>query len=215
MRFFLFLILSMAVAAPLYVRADVGSPQPLQNFSTIKAYSASQLKPWQALKSRQRAAHYDPSLARGSQSYQAWQIYLNSLRYEPKLRQMMAVNNWFGQFPYRLDSQVYQTHDYWATPQEYFAYGGDCEDIAIAKYESLKKLGFSPDDMKVAIVYDADTYRDHAFLIVKHEGADYVLDNREKMTVVRYLKHRYKPHFMFNDEKVWTFGSPLAVSYVR
>ena len=124
-----------------------------------------------------------------------WQAFIQTLEGESKLRQILQVNAWFKQFSYKQDNWVYNQDDYWATPTEFLMHGGDCEDYAIIKYMTLRKLGFAPKDMKIAIVYDVYSGTDHAFLTVEHEGAEFVLDNREKVAVSRYMKNRYKPHY--------------------
>lgn len=150
-----------------------------------------------------------------SKQYQKWQAFIASLRGEPKLRQMMRVDLWFKQFPQKIDSWAYGSDDYWASPAEFLDKGGDCEDYAIIKYMSLKQLGFDPKDMRIAMVYDVYSGTDHAYLIVTHDGVDYVLDNREKMTVARFMEQRYKMHFTFNEFDVDVYSKPVMAHKVR
>lgn len=176
-----------------------------------RSFPASELPKWQQILDTQLNETYNTQSA----NVQKWNDFIGTLKNEPKLRQLMRVNLWFKQFSYKQDNWVYNQDDYWASPVEFLTKGGDCEDYAIIKYMSLKKLGFSADDMKIAMVYDVYSGTDHAFLIVKHEGADFVLDNREKLTVARYMKNRYKPHYAFNENTVWTYNSPVMVQKMR
>ena len=68
--------------------------------------------------------------------------------------------------------------DYWATPREFFAKGGDCEDYALAKYAALRAAGFAQDDLRFLIVRLPHLQTDHAVLSVRHEGRWLILDNR-------------------------------------
>ena len=150
-----------------------------------------------------------------SKEYQKWQAFIATMRGEPKLRQMMRVDLWFRKFPQKIDSWAYGSEDYWASPAEFFARGGDCEDYAIIKYMTLKQLGFSPEDMRIAMVYDVYSGTDHAYLIVTHNDVDYVLDNREKMTVARFMQKRYKMHFTFNEIDVEVYNKPIMAHNIR
>lgn len=173
--------------------------------------------PIETLPQWQRVLRHDTieKSSRQSKQYQNWQQFTASLRGEPKLRQMMRVDLWFKKFPQKIDSWAYGSEDYWASPAEFLARGGDCEDYAIIKYMTLKQLGFHPKDMRIAMVYDVYSGTDHAYLIVTHDGVDYVLDNREKMTVARFMEKRYRMHFTFNELGVWVYNKPVMAHNIR
>lgn len=143
-----------------------------------------------------------------SRKVAAWKRFLDSVQDEPPVRQILKVNLWFNGFPYKQDNWVYGKEDYWASPSEFLENGGDCEDFVIIKYITLRLLGFSADDMKIAMVYDVFSGTDHSLLIVDHGGEKYVLDNRENMTVASHYTKRYKPHYVFNETGLWTYDSP-------
>lgn len=150
-----------------------------------------------------------------SRKIYAWKKFMDTLEGETPIRQLLKVNLWFNGFPYKQDNWVYGEDDYWATPSEFLENGGDCEDFAIIKYITLRLLGFSAEDMKIAMVYDVFSGTDHSFLIVNYEDESFVLDNRENMTVTDHYVDRYKPHYAFNEEKLWTFESPVMVQKMR
>lgn len=150
-----------------------------------------------------------------STGYKEWQEFIISIQDQPKLRQMLKVNQWFQKYSYKLDKNIFGQEDYWASPVEFFQRGGDCEDFAIVKYMTLRQLGFSTNDMKIAMVYDVYSGTDHSFLIVNYNGSEFVMDNREKVTVSRYLKNRYKMHYAFNEDAVWTYNKPVMASRAR
>ena len=70
-----------------------------------------------------------------------WSRLLARLAREPRREQLRAVNLFVNRWPYRPDQDTYGRRDHWATPLEFFANSGDCEDYAIAKYVSLRRLG--------------------------------------------------------------------------
>ena len=177
----------------------------------IQKYSSSTLKRWHEILDNQMSETYNSKVA----NVKIWQEFIHSIQDKPKLRQMMMVNQWFKQFPHKQDNWLYKESDYWASPTEFLTKGGDCEDYAIIKYVTLRKLGFSAQDLKIAIVYDVYSGTDHAFLTVKHEGAEFVLDNREKLVVARYMKNRYKPHYAFNEKDLWLYDSPTMARTIR
>src|ERR1700753_3221158 len=75
--------------------------------------------------------------------------FLDSLRQQSRRDQLNAVNQWANARPYVEDRVNWGVPDYWETPAQFLAHGGDCEDYAIAKYFSLVKLVFSPHDLRI------------------------------------------------------------------
>lgn len=72
-------------------------------------------------------------------------------------QEVAAVNIFFNRMPRALDEQVWGQKDYWATPDELMQkHRGDCEDVAIAKYFTLRKLGITDDHLRLAYGKIAD-----------------------------------------------------------
>jgi predicted transglutaminase-like cysteine proteinase len=66
--------------------------------------------------------------------------------------QVQTVNAYFNRIPRVSDREVWGRSDYWATVKEFLTRAqGDCEDFAIAKYTTLRKLGIS--DQKLRLAY--------------------------------------------------------------
>lgn len=150
-----------------------------------------------------------------SQRIAVWQKFVKTLKNRPAEAQMRAVNNWFNTLPYRQDNWVYGKKDHWASMVEFLDFSGDCEDYAIAKYLTLKQLGFDAQSLRVAMVYDVYSGTDHSFLVINHEGREFILDNREDTIDPRKFTRRYKPHFAFNEKTIWTYDSPLMARAIR
>ena len=200
------LLIAMVISTPVHASAD-----------QILEAKGKQSAPLQTLPQWQRIIE-DYAFQRyigPSQKIRAWDKFTSSLYEEPPLRQLLKVNLWFNGFPYKQDNWVYGKEDHWATPSEFLENGGDCEDFAIIKYITLRQLGFDADSMQIAMVYDVFSGTDHAFLIVRHDGEDFILDSRENLTIASHYTKRYKPHFVFNESDLWTFDSPLIARQAR
>jgi len=81
---------------------------------------------------------------------------------EEKLR---LVNDTLNQLPWIADETHWKKADYWAPPIETLAtFGGDCEDIAIAKWIMLRHLGVPADHLRLVYVRLKSTGEDHMVL---------------------------------------------------
>lgn len=114
-----------------------------------------------------------------------------------------AVNDFINKFKYIEDADNYGKNDYWATPIEFLSKGGDCEDYAIAKYVSLRALGFRDDQLRIAIVQDQIKNLSHAILIVYTGGESLILDNQSDKVKSTVSVSYYKPVFSINSEAWW------------
>jgi predicted transglutaminase-like cysteine proteinase len=128
---------------------------------------------------------------------------MNQLRGRDPMQQMQAVNQWMNRIRYVEDIVNYGMVDYWATPLEFLAHDGDCEDFAIAKYISMRELGFPHSDMRILVLNDLNLRIPHAILIVYQSGRAYVLDNQIAQVVPTDIIRHYQPIFSINEEAWW------------
>ncbi len=120
------------------------------------------------------------------------------------------VNDMMNKKKYIVDSKNWGKSDYWATPVEFMARGGDCEDFAIAKYVALRALGVPENRMRIAIVQDMQKNIPHAILVVYSEKGVVILDNQIKsVRPDRRIAH-YKPIFSINREAWWLHTTPQS-----
>ncbi len=106
---------------------------------------------------------------------------------EEKLR---IVNDTMHHLPWIADQTHWKKADYWATPLETIStFGGDCEDIAIAKWMMLRYLGIPAAHLRLAYVKVKKTGENHMVLAYvgridlprEQRGTDtWILDNIEK-----------------------------------
>jgi predicted transglutaminase-like cysteine proteinase len=103
----------------------------------------------------------------------------------------------------RDDSRIGMGSDCWATPGQLFADGGDCEDYAIAKYLSLRRLGFLPNALHIQISYNRTTCKVHAALVAILDGEALLLDNRLPRVVPAERNLNFVPLYAFNEQRWW------------
>lgn len=151
-------------------------------------------------------AHGDcPSRAVGE-----WVTLLAKLAGEPRAEQLRAVNFFVNRSPYRSDHAAYGRRDHWATPLEFFRKSGDCEDYAIAKYVSLRRLGLPAADLRMVVLQDTSRDIAHAVLIARQGDTWLVLDNlSDRVERPERLPH-YIPYYSVNETARWTHTSPDA-----
>lgn len=132
-----------------------------------------------------------------------WEAEIKTAKGAPILKQLASVNRFINQSPYVVDEINWGIEDYWETPPEFFIKNGDCEDYAIAKYKTLKRLGVSPESMRVVILSDTNLGVMHAVLAVAYRGKHYILDNQiEEVLPDARIKH-YQPIYSINEFAWW------------
>jgi predicted transglutaminase-like cysteine proteinase len=218
--------LMMQVLTPVAARADDGSTVRLASAfspgvmksvgqdagglfgtSEVRSSDISAFTKWTAVMAR-----FDQEMKSEGSSpvVQDWKNHLQALKGKSVREQIEGVNNFINGVRYIEDSENYHKSDYWATPIEFLSRGGDCEDFAIAKYASLRALGVSTDQMRIAIVQDKVKNIPHAILIVYSEGQSFVLDNQDKRVENSDNVNRYKPIFSINSSNWWLYKNKGA-----
>jgi predicted transglutaminase-like cysteine proteinase len=187
-----------AAASP--VSTPVSYPE-LFGTQEIKSNDITAFKKWTDV--MQRFDQQMKNLSAPSPRVAEWQEKIRQLQGKPVSEQIEAVNAFINKVPYVEDIQNYGVTDYWATPIEFLTRGGDCEDFAIAKYASLRALGLSQQQLRIAIVQDEIRNIPHAILIVYSPSGNFVLDNQNKRVETITAVNRYKPIFSINSTSWW------------
>jgi predicted transglutaminase-like cysteine proteinase len=136
-----------------------------------------------------------------------WREFLATLGRNDAMTQLRAVNEHLNRLPYRTDFDNYGAEDYWAAPREFFAKGGDCEDYAIAKYLSLRALGWPAERLRVVVVHDNARDLVHAALVAYHGGSAYLLDIEISQVTDHRSVARYAPIFAISETGWWSYPS--------
>ena len=132
-----------------------------------------------------------------------WAQFINEIKDKSRLEQIEAVNTYMNKVRYVRDTTNWGVRDYWETPWEFFNKGGDCEDYAIAKYLTFRRLGYPPADMRIVAVRDLNTKISHAVLLVRQGKSYLVLDNILKVVVDANRIKNYRAIYSLNEKESW------------
>jgi predicted transglutaminase-like cysteine proteinase len=128
---------------------------------------------------------------------------LKGMRRLSPLEQVAAVHAYVNRVRWVDDQRNYDISDYWATPDEFFVRGGDCEDYAFAKYDALKRLGFPPAQMRILVLNDLKMREPHAVLLVLVDGRLWSLDNNLRNIFPADAIQHYEPIYSINEAGWW------------
>lgn len=137
---------------------------------------------------------------------QKWEALIESQKGKSLTEQLKAVNDFFNAVTYIEDPDNFGTADYWQTPYEFMQKGGDCEDYAIAKYITLKRLGVAESSMRIMIVQDNNLGGImHAVLEVRSGSDRFLLDNQAKTVTNQADIFHYRPIYAINSQNWWAY----------
>lgn len=138
---------------------------------------------------------------------QKWDAFLKKTGSLTRRDQIDEVNSYFNRLQYIVDPVNYGKKDYWATPIQFFNKNGDCEDYAISKYISLRKLGVPVEDMRIVVLRDLNLKVAHAVLVVYHKGEPLILDNQISQVINAGRIRHYQPIYSINEKNWWLHRS--------
>lgn len=122
------------------------------------------------------------------------------------LDKLKVVNAFFNQAKFISDQEHWGKEDYWATPVELLATNaGDCEDYSIAKYFTLKEMGFPIDQLKITYVKALQLNQAHMVLAYypTPQSVPLILDNLIAEILPATERHDLLPVYSFNAEGIW------------
>lgn len=146
-----------------------------------------------------------------------WRSLIDEIQALDEVEKVERVNTFFNDLVrWREDIDVWQQHDYWATPLETMARReGDCEDFSIAKYMTLLLAGVQVGKMRITYVkaqiggpYSNATQAHMVLAYYPTPSADpLILDNM--VSEVRPASRRadLTPVFGFNSQGLWVGGA--------
>jgi len=134
----------------------------------------------------------------------AWRRDLKEWKHYGTGMQLELVNAYVNhQIHYTADEVAFGEADHWATPAESFKGQGDCEDYAIAKYASLRELGYADKDLRIVIVNDMRKNLGHAVLSVTTADGTMILDNQNALPRRDASINYYAPLYSLNAGGHW------------
>lgn len=124
---------------------------------------ASDFQPWSEKVFQAIDHEYGPQAAKRMR-------YLHNLVQQsqklPVAEKLNLANVTMNHLPWIADATHWKQADYWATPLETIAtFGGDCEDIAIAKWVFLNYLGISSKYLRLAYAKIKKSGENHMVLL--------------------------------------------------
>jgi len=189
------------------------SAKGLFGSTEFKSTELSAFKKWAAIRSRHQNELGPTTInaanipCRRTENFKCaseeWQDVMRSLKSRDANVQLETINRHLNSSPYITDMVNWQQKDYWATLKQFFRKNGDCEDYAIAKYYSLKELGFSADQMRIVIVRDKNLNVAHAVLAVYEKDKIWILDNQISHIISEDKIVHYEPLYSINENAWW------------
>ncbi len=116
---------------------------------------------------------------------------------------LAAINLYINRTSYIVDPVNWGVPDYWSTPDEFFLRSGDCEDYAISKFITLKRLGVDTAHMRLVVVQDENLRAAHAVLAVELDGTFHILDNQVDSVLTHDKILHYRPVYSINESNWW------------
>lgn len=137
--------------------------------------------------------------------YKKWQFVLGNLKGRPPLEVLRGVNAFMNNYRYIKDLINWHVVDYWATPGQFLGKNGDCEDYAIAKYFSLRALGWPAEALRIVVVDNLNARVAHAILSVRLDKQLYILDNIVRQVRPSSKVYHYRPIYGLNETAAWRY----------
>ncbi len=188
--------------------ANVSAYPPLFSTREVRSANLAPFRRWTGLLDRYFAEIDVPdgtceetTFNKCDSSY--WVRFLDNLRGANPMIQLRQIDRYMNEVRYVTDSRNYNLPDYWATPRQFLERGGDCEDYAIAKYMSLRALGWEKENLRIVVVQDLNLRIAHAVLVAYHDGKAWVLDNKLKQILAADRILHYRPYYSINEDGWW------------
>ena len=127
------------------------------------AQAAEQVQPWSEKVFQYIEGQYGKS---AEQRFRHLHDLVMANQNLPVMEKLELVNRTMNNLPWIADQAHWKKADYWATPIETIAtFGGDCEDMAIAKWVMLRHLGISGKHFRLAYANLKETGGGHMVLL--------------------------------------------------
>ncbi|RLM26328.1 hypothetical protein BIY29_05795 [Brenneria alni] len=154
---------------------------------------------------------YGPATPEASRRINEWQALLVAQRNADEKKQLETVNRFFNDhLLFRDDSVIWDQEDYWASPIEALRKGAaDCEDYAIAKYFTLRRLGVAGEKLRITYVKALRLNKAHMVLTFypTPTAIPLVLDNLTDKIQPATQRTDLLPVYSFNGEGLWLPGT--------
>lgn len=148
---------------------------------------------------------------------QAWLGMVHDLKPFGVKGQIAGVNAYVNRASHVDHIAVYGKATRWAAPLRYFACADGSENYAIAKYMSLRFLGFHPERLRLVWLEGGTQGEAHAVLTVALDGRTVVLDSRSSDIRIGDHAERAMPYCSLNGRRFsvhWDPANPKSAKSV-
>ncbi|MCB1970065.1 MAG: transglutaminase-like cysteine peptidase [Geminicoccaceae bacterium] len=187
------------------------TPVPLFGTQEFRANSLAALPQWEHVlkeigeESRVYAACAQDSDACPDRAALAWDAHLKSLVGLDEADQIRRVNRFINHWrPAWADAVACDMDGNWSPPLRFLRSEGSCADAAIAKYVSLRRLGFPAGRLRLVVVHDRLRDVRRTVLAVWTEDDVLVLDSLNDATLSQQRISQYTPYYSVNENSRWT-----------
>ncbi|QSA98953.1 transglutaminase-like cysteine peptidase [Methylococcus sp. EFPC2] len=139
-----------------------------------------------------------------------WKKLMDSNPGTNEIDTLATVNAFFNRIPQKDDSAHWGQENYWATPIELLVTkGGDCEDFAIAKYFTLRRLGIADDKLRISYVkaFIPEQGKIQAHMVLSYyplpSAEPLILDNLNPAILPASQRRDLMPIYGFNGAGLW------------
>lgn len=136
-----------------------------------------------------------------------WHEFMSKYRHESDIQKLHRVKAFFRRFSFLTDRQQWGRNDYWATPIELIAKsGGDCEDISVATYFTLRQMGVPSDRLRLTYVKERSK-KNQGHMVLAYQQSPksppLVLDNLREGVQSGDVWGEVDPVYSFNSDGLW------------
>ena len=148
---------------------------------------------------------------RAAQRLKNWDKVMKNAKAQEEQIKVRNINAYFNNYQYRKDQYNWKAIEYWASFGEFIGKGtGDCEDYALAKYYSLRKLGVPASKLK--LMSGKFLGRGHLILTYTKEGKEpLVLDNNSRYLGRLSKTYRFKAETFFNEKEYGVMKEGISI----
>jgi len=174
---------------------------PLTGHQAVRT-STGRVPQWSQSLARHRSSRHSPE----------WRQAVTAIRGTDRSSLLSRVNSTVNRARYVPDTQNWGRGDYWASPAELFARGGDCEDFAIAKYLLLQEMGISASRMRILVLRGGGQV-EHAVLAVNTAQGVMILDNQRSGVYRLNADISRRTFYSISGGSLWvSLGAPRQVA---
>lgn len=135
-----------------------------------------------------------------------WRKLVRDNEHSPIKQKLVSVNEYFNSFEYAEDRFLWDKEDFWATlPETLNKNGGDCEDVSIAKFFTLRHLNIPEENLRITYVISLKTGKPHMVLTVSSNLSQepIVLDTMNNYLFTVSKRPDLVPVYSFNTHGYW------------